>query len=102
MASPLDVSCPTCSARPGERCDRGPTHDDRRTAWLDANRKTTIRETRYYDLDPTDMPAGHDDLPPLLSYRQPISDDNRARGIRAIEAFRAAHTLPPRKPSRQP
>jgi hypothetical protein len=83
---PLDQPCPTCHAHRGERCAGGlGLHPARRAL-------TNQRETRYYDLDPTQLPAGHDNAPPpTLEEIHRISDDNRHRGMRAIDNLHRAH-----------
>lgn len=62
MTAPLDVTCPSCWAKPGERCDggNGATHDARV-----AHAKNRERELRSYDVEPAPVPAEHEhDQPP--------------------------------------
>jgi hypothetical protein len=92
MSGPYDVTCPSCYAKPGERCDTegGATHDARV-----AHAKNRQRELRPYDVEPTPVPEQYQhEQPPgpeLVGGRlaHKLDDGTRASGLRNLERIRA-------------
>lgn len=113
MSNPLDVTCPHCQARPGERCmvagAPGPTHRVRREA------RPRERDRRPYDVEPLPIPEFHQQPPPPESepvyvegrVTHALSNHTRNVGLAGIDAARAAlakhrHHGPPPAPDSEP
>lgn len=94
---PLSVKCPICDARPGEKCaspglgrtDRS-THTERRVI-----ARSSVRETRPYDVEPQPVPTLFQEPGPPSPFEQrgrvvhPLDEQTCTTGLAGVERARA-------------